>query len=206
MKAFGSFLIGTFAVIFSVVVSAQTEILTFDDISWTGSVYEQMPIGYGGVQWNNFAVLNTAQELSTYGRNGEVNGVVSPNNVAFNLYGTAAFISDGSFNLNSAYLMAAWNDGLQVEVQGFVGSTLTYDHTYSVGTQGSTLINFNYLGVNEVNFISSGGVPHGFTFGSGEQFGMDNMSITLVPEPSTFELLSLAVLLLIAPRWQVSRK
>ncbi len=175
---------------------AQTEILTFDDLSWSGYVYEQIPNGYGGLQWNNFFVLNTAQELSSFGRNGEVNGVVSPPNVAFNGGGAAAFISDGSFNLNSAYLMAAWNDGLQVEVQGFVGDTLTFDNTYTVGTQGSTLINFNYVGVDEVNFISSGGVPHGFGFGAGTQFGMDNLSITLVPEPSTFALVGLTVIFL----------
>jgi len=184
---------------------AQTEILTFDDLSWSGYYYEQIPNGYGGLQWNNFFVLNTAQELSSFGRNGEVNGVVSPPNVAFNGEGTAAFISDGSFNLNSAYLMAAWNDGLQVEVQGFVGATLIYDNTYTVSTLGSTLVNFNYLGVDEVNFISSGGVPHGYTSGLGTQFAMDNLSITLVPEPPTFASVGLAVIFLTlrcrTPRW-----
>ncbi len=189
---------------------AQTEILTFDDLSWSGSYYEQIPNDYGGLQWNNFFVVNTVQDLSIHGTtDGGVNGVVSPPNLAFNAGGTAAFISDGSFNLNSAYLMAVWNDGLQVEVQGFVGATLIYDNTYSVNTQGSTLINFNYIGVDEVNFISSGGMHHQGYIGNGTQFGMDNVSITLVPEPSTYALVGLGVIVLIlrslTPRWSQRR-
>jgi hypothetical protein len=111
------------------VAFAQTELLTFDNLTFAG-LYEPIPDGYGGLQWNNFEVLNTVQEASQFGTNGDVNGVVSPPNDAFNDDGAEASISDGAFNLNSAYLMAAWNDGLQVEVQGFVGTTLTYDNTY----------------------------------------------------------------------------
>ena len=172
----------------------QAQILTFDDLSFIG-VFGQIPNGYGGLQWNNFLVLNTAREFSSLGDDGGVNGVVSPPNVAFNANGNSAFISDGAFNLNSAYLMAAWNDGLKVRVKGFVGTTLAYDNTYTVNTQGSSLINFNYFGVDEVIFNSFGGVPHGFTTGSGAQFGMDNLSITLVPEPSTFALIGLVVII-----------
>ena len=174
---------------------AQTEILTFDDLPFTAR-FDQIPNGYGGLQWDTFDALNTALEFSQFGFDGYVNGVVSPNNVAFNAGGSPAFFSGQAFNLNSAYLGAAWNDGLQVEVQGFVGTILTYDNTYTVNTLGSTLINFNYVGVNEVKFISSGGVPHGYpSGGAGTQLVMDNLSITLVPEPSTFALAGLAVII-----------
>jgi hypothetical protein len=60
---------------------------------------------------------------------------MSGNNVAFDFGSgpaTGSFSSATSFNLNSAYLTAAYNDGLQVDVQGFVGSTLTYDNTFTV--------------------------------------------------------------------------
>src|SRR5579862_783842 len=77
---------------------SQTEILTFDDLSWSGNYYEQIPNSYGGLQWNNFFVVNTVQDLSLHGTaDGGVNGVVSPPNLAFNGGGDAAFISDGSF-------------------------------------------------------------------------------------------------------------
>lgn len=174
---------------------AQTEILTFDDLPFSG-VSEQIPDGYGGLQWNNFDVLNTALHLSLYGPSGYNNAVVSPANVAFNAFGNPAVMSGQTFDLNSVYLSAAWNDGLQVEVPGFVGGTLTYDNTYTVNTQGPTLINFNYVGIDEVEFISSGGTPHGYTVGHGTEFGMDNLSVTLVPEPSTFALAGLSVIIL----------
>jgi hypothetical protein len=184
----------------------QTEILTFDDVpvgGFTGPVAGPIPNGYGGLQWNNFDAINAALHLQFYGPSGYNNGVVSPTNEAFNGNGTPAVISGQTFNLNSAYLSAAWNDGLQVEVQGFVGTTLTYDNTYTVNTQGPTLINFNYAGIDEVEFISSGGVPHGYTVGHGTQFGMDNVSVTLIPEPSTFALAGLAPIIL--PLWRLTR-
>jgi len=174
---------------------AQTEILTFDDLPGVGGFdqYLLVPNGYGGLQWQNFQYMDgLAQPNSGY-----LNGVVSPNNIAFNDAGNPALISDGSFNLNSAYLTAAWNDGLQVEVQGFVGAALIYDHTYTVNTTGPTLVNFNYTGIDQVTFISSGGTLHPGISGRGEQFVMDNLSITPVAEPSTVALVGLATMSLI---------
>jgi len=181
-------------VAFAETAYSQTEILTFDDLSWSGNYYEQMPNGYGGLLWNNnFGVVNTVEESAQYGDSGDINGVMSAPNVAYSSGGDA-LISDGRFNLNSAYLMGVLNDGLQVEVQGLVGIRLMYDNTYTIGTQGSTLINFNYIGVDEVIFNSFGGVPHGFSRGAGTEFAMDNLSITLVPEPSALQLAGLATM------------
>jgi hypothetical protein len=179
---------------------SQSELLTFDDLS---GFEAPIPNGYGGLQWDQFSSYNTVVLGALYGPTGENNGVVSSPNVAFNQGGVPASISGGPFNLISGYLMGVWNDGLQVEVQGFVGATLTYDKTYSVGTQGSTLINFGYLGVDKVEFISSGGVPHGFPQGSGFQFAMDDLDITgSIPEPSPLAMagLGLAVKLLLRRR------
>lgn len=162
---------------------AQSEILAFDDLS---GLEDPVPNGYGGFQWNNFSSYNTVYYASIGELNGLNNGVVSLNNVISGGGDPASMmISGGSFNLNSAYLMAVWNDGLQVEVQGFVGAIMAYDEAFTVATQGATLINFNYLGVDKVTFISSGGVPHGFSSGSGTHFGMDNLSVTLFPDAGT---------------------
>ena len=163
-------------------------VITFDDInanSGGSRDYPTPPSGYYGLQWINFEVLNTKD----FAVSGYESGVVSPDNVAFNSGGgPAAFSSSAAFDLDSAYLTAAWNDGLQVEAQGFVGSVLTYDNTYILSATAPTLINFNYRGVNEVNFIASGGTAHDGYSGAGTQFAMDNMTIS-APEPGTIGLL-----------------
>jgi hypothetical protein len=177
---------------------AQTEILTFDNLPGVGGYnqYLSIPNGYGRLQWQNLLYMDGLAQIPS----GYLNGVVSPNNIAFNGGGNPGLVSDGSFNLNSAYLTAAWNDGLQVEVQGFVGGALVYDNTYTVNTTGPTSINLNYTGIDQLQFISFGGTPHPGLIGSGEQFVMDNLSITFIPEPSTFALIGLAAMSLILRR------
>jgi hypothetical protein len=156
-------------------------LLTFDDLS-PSSDHIIIPNGYGSLQWNNFSVLNGLNRPSN---EGYWTGTVSPSNVAFNSFGDPAFIrSSSSFDLNSAYLTAAFADGMRIQVQGFVGTTLAYDNTYTVNTNAPTLINFNYLGVDLVRFISS----------PSSQFVADNLMVT-IPEPTTFGLLSMGTVL-----------
>jgi hypothetical protein len=100
--------------------------------------------------------------------------------------------SDTVFNLNSAYLHSVWNDGLQVHVIGSVAGLTTYDHTYTLNASATepTLINFDYLGVDRVQFIPSGGTPF-YTNFNGPYFAMDNVNVDLVqlfavPEPGTW--------------------
>ena len=85
--------------------------------------------------------------------------------------------------LLSAYLTAAWNDNLRVELKGYNGARLIYDNTYTLSATAPTLITFNYVGVTSVQFISSGGTLHPGYCGSGEHFVMDN--VTVVPTPPT---------------------
>jgi hypothetical protein len=145
--------------------------LTFDTLA-AGAV----PAGYGGLNWNNFTVYDGVGSVSGYGA-----GVVSTNNIAYNGGGGAASItSTNPFNLFSAYLTAAWNDNLQVEAKGYANGVLIYDNTYTLSATNPTLINFNYLGVTEVDFTASGGTPHGYA-GSGTEFVMDNVNAATGP-------------------------
>ena len=66
----------------------------------------------------------------------------------------ASITSANPFNLFSAYLTAAWNDNLQLEAKGYTNGVLIYDNTYTLSATNPTLINFNYLGVTEVDFTS----------------------------------------------------
>jgi hypothetical protein len=104
---------------------------------------------------------------------------VSAKNVAFNDNGLPAMVTGAAFTLTSGYFTAAWNDSLKLEVQGFVGTTLTFDNSYTLSAVAPTLIDFDYSGVDEVNFISSGGTPDPAyaRYGRGTQFVMDNLAI-----------------------------
>lgn len=158
-------------------------LLTFDGLPTQQQApsldYTFIPNGHGGLIWNNFGVLNGTIRPAGEGYHA---GVVSQNNVAFNFNGDPASISvaAGLFNLDSAYLTHALNldTPLTIRVQGLVASTVLYDNTYTVYRTDPTLVNFNYVGVDRITFVSS---PN-------QQFAMDNLVVT-VPEPSTLGLL-----------------
>ena len=165
-------------------------VLAFDDLPTPqvtpGLNYAtNIPNGYGSLQWNNFGVLDGSIRPANEGYHA---GMVSPNNVALNVGGNPASISvaGGSFDLNSAYLTLGLNldTALIIRVQGFVATTVLYDNNYTVYRTAPTLINFDYVGVDRVTFISS---PQ-------QQFAMDNLAVT-IPEPSTIGLLILCAVL-----------
>jgi len=145
---------------------ADAETLTFDDLS-SGPDWALIQNGYGRLQWNNFGVFNGWNRPV---REGYRTGTVSLENVAFNLFGDPASIRSGTaFALNSAYLTAAFVNGMQIRLQGWVGTTLAYDNTYTVSTTAPTLIQFNYVGIDRVTFIASPSSP----------FVMDNLVVTV---------------------------
>jgi hypothetical protein len=196
-----------------ITTASEAQILTFDNLATEYDpqfeiYYNAVPNGYGGLVWNGFWAVDAVNSSrgSVYG--GMVAGLISPDDDIFNVYGAPATVSSSSglFNLNSAYLTASLNDGLQVEVQGFAGTTLLYDNTYTVGPNAPTLENFNYVGVTSVTFTGSGGTvdPKFSPPNRGNSvFVLDNMSVT-VPEPSSTSLAFTTVLLVVARK--VSRR
>jgi len=162
------------------------ELLTFDDIPASGGLGPNpiVPNGYGGLNWNNFAVIDGLEVDPSYGY---YRGVVSSPNVAFNLFGNPASISasSGLFDLDSAYLTSALSSvpTQHIQVEGFRGATMLYDISYTVNNSGPTLINFDYLGINSVTFTSGA-----------QQFAIDNLTVT-IPEPGACALVAVAVVL-----------
>jgi len=147
--------------------------LTFDTLAAAA-----VPTGYGGLNWNYFTVLDGVHYIhnpSGYGA-----GVVSTNNVVYST-GVASITNANPFNLFSAYLTAAWNDNLQLEAKGYANGVLIYDNTYTLSATNPTLINFNYLGVTEVDFTSSGGTQHPGYYVGGPHFVIDNVNAASGP-------------------------
>ena len=163
-----------------------TIVIGFDDrpaaVPKSG-IYPAPLSSYQGLEWHHlFSVVTAA-----YGGDG---GVVSPTNAVLvsNHVGIPARIDDveGLFDLNSAWLTALGTNA-EVQVQGYAGTTLLYDNTYTVRAGTPTLIQFDYLGIDGMTFLATYPDPGGPSVPGGYittwEFLMDDVTVTFIPEP-----------------------
>jgi hypothetical protein len=152
-------------------------VLTFDDLPNPGGGIP-IPNGYGGGNWSNMYYLKSS---ALPPNSGYQNGMVSSPNVAYNAFANPALVTDGTFDFKGAYLTAAWRDGLNIKVEGYLGATQLYTQTVVVNHTGPTWFAFNYSGIDTLKFSSWGGTEVPNLGGSGAHFAMDNF--TVVPAP-----------------------
>jgi hypothetical protein len=184
------------SVVFIAVSSfAQSTLITFDEFdASTGRV--RIPNGYQGLNWANFFAFPGAP----YTDPGYQAALVSGPNVAFNGGGAPADISSTStFSLVSGYFTGVFNDGMSLEVQGYDGATLLYEQTYTISlNEPRDYIVFNFNGITDAHFISSGGTADPNNGGGfGFEFAVDNLTISTVPEPSCLALVGLGAISLV---------
>jgi hypothetical protein len=165
----------------------------FDDLNGNGGSLISNP--YQGLTWTNFYVVDP----STAGLvpSGYANGVVSQPNVAFNGFGSDASISsgEGTFNFNSAWFTAAWNDGLKIDITAYNGEEQVHTITITVDTNGPQLFTFDWSGITSLTFHAYGGIHNDAFNGNGTHFVMDNFNTPVaVPEPGTLMLLGSGIL------------
>jgi len=206
MKLFLLYFVPLTLLVFAAVSPVSATVVTFDDLSETGSGAYFSSL-YQGLTWSNIlcnnAILFTnvlPHEIHglTNGLSGDYYGMVSASNVA-RIYYTGGEIDSPSSNFDflSAYLTGFLNSNLNIEVQGFSGGTLLYDTTVVASATNSTLFTFNYLNISRLCFTPSSGQP-AFDAGSDSQLIMDNFTFEFVPEPSPL-LLATAGALLLSP-------
>ena len=148
-------------------------VTTFDDLI-VGDGNVEIADGYAGLNWENFNVVWYQRHGTD---SGYYNGVVSGEHMPFSGWGDPGkFSAAGAFDFIGAYFTAAWNDGLLIEVEGFLGGESVGSTEFNVDTGGSEWKEFNWT-VDEVRFASSGGEP---AFenrpNGGTQFAMDNLT------------------------------
>jgi hypothetical protein len=156
--------------------NANALLINFDDFN--NPNFDILPSSYNGYTWNNGGITNGSNHPNT----GYQIGTVSQANVAFNAYGTPAYISKSNFfNLNSGYFTSAWNNDLQLTVTGFTdegGTNQKYISTYTLQTTAPSKIVFNWTDIKRILFSSSGGTDANATDGgSGTHFVVDNLCI-----------------------------
>ena len=160
--------------------------ITFDKLDTTmGSKNEVgrselIPRSFAGLDWDYLEVINSGSSTI---ESGYKTDLISSPNVIYNPNGEIETISDknGTFDLISAYMSAAWLDGLKVEVQGFNNHKMIYDNTYSLNPKETQRIRFNYYNIDQVTFIPSGGTANPqFTDpfnNSHEEFVIDDLRV-----------------------------
>lgn len=163
--------------------------LGFDDLPGT---ILPIPNGYGNLNWNNFSYLDG---VNYYGNpSGYQNGVVSPNNVAYNAFGDPASIYSHPFQVLNGYITAAWNDGLNIDIVGYLAGNPVISGNFNVDTSGPTYFYATApVWIDDIVFTSSGGVNHGFG-GGGTQFALDDLTVYTTPEPGTLLLVGTGIL------------
>ena len=166
--------------------------INFDDLP---STLVPIPNGYYNLNWSNYNYLNGV----TYPGNpsGYQNGVVSPTNVAYNAFGNPATIwqrTADPFVVNSGYLTAAWNDGLQVTLTGYYAGNPVITGSFLIDTSGPTyFFATSPVWIDTFTIVSSGGVNHGFG-GAGTHYALDNLNVFTTPEPGTLILIGTGII------------
>ncbi|KST63564.1 PEP-CTERM sorting domain-containing protein [Mastigocoleus testarum] len=151
---------------------AEAVVVTFDDIETTYG-FGAVESGYGGLDWVNFGYVNQIFHPGS----GYENGLASGDYTAFNWYAKPAEVTGDLFDFQSTFLTAAWNNGLNILVEGFSGGILKYSQNVVVNPSQSKKFIFDYIGVDRVKFTSSGGVdanPNDNIVG--RNFVMDNFT------------------------------
>ena len=208
MKRYAGAIIALMMTFFSVTANAQ--VIDFENITTANieSIYR-----YGGFDWSNFSLKNLVGHVAANpgSQTGYNNMVTSGDTLLFNNGGSAASITKtggGVFDVTSAYMGAAFNDGLLVTVTGWLKGQELYTKVITLNTQNPMLAVFDFSGIDKLSFVSSGGVHHPSYPGGGTHFTLDDMNfspVTAVPEPSTYAMMfaGLAMMGILAKRRRV---
>lgn len=163
---------------------AQAQVMTedFENSTCSNKSGATIPVGTAGMNWGNGFCVNGLDNSNN--PSGYQAGVTSGSNVAYNGYGQPLTLTkaDGSvFTLVQVQMTGAWNDNLQVQIEGFNGSTSAGVQSVTLSATAPSSVIFTTAGnVDRVVFRASGGTPHA-AYGpdSATHFAMDDLRYIL---------------------------
>ncbi len=150
-----------------------SSLITFDDITNSTDTGIPVPNSYGGLNWENFLVLNGNYSKSG---TGYTTGVVSPPYLAFDGYGGPMAITSmdkSTFTINSFYSCAVWYDNVTLTIIGTKSGTVLHTKTLPLFMENRTFIELNWSGIDNIIFNSSCYICCG-----SKHFTMDNLCVT----------------------------
>ena len=157
--------------------------ITFDDLPAPAIGGTAIPNGYAGLNWQNMFYVDG--DNNNFNPSGYQNGRVSPPNVGAmsnDSIGEFSLVSGALFSFNSAWLAAAWQDGLTIQVKGYRLGILLYEKTVVVNTLGPMLFHFDFCGIDALRFDTIAGIPNPITGDGGRHFVIDDMTINESPD------------------------
>jgi hypothetical protein len=184
--------------------------INFDDLDASaGDVVLDGLSPYHGFTWTNFSAYT-----ATPGFPGFNNGIVSGPNAAYlggGLSGTlfvGTITATNPFNFVSANFGSGWYDGLNLTLSGSLNGTQKFNQTVTVSTNGAQLFNFNFTGINKLQFSSTVTAATTDPYACGPSgcghATLDNFTFTgpvaVTPEPSTLLLFGSGASLLLGIR------
>ena len=166
-------------------VSAQAQVVTFDEYTHTGYFDEEHPLTSGGLTLTNS--YNTSDALGIWGANTSFNADADGATVLVNYgYTTTTVVSTDSslFDLLSIDLADVYNNGN--------GGDVLFSFITGSGTTNQTITVDNLVGLQTFAFNMTG--LSSFTFTpintEGGWLQLDNITIgSAVPEPSTWAMM-----------------
>lgn len=147
----------------------------FEDFVEIGYVHN----GYQGLNWSGTKIL-AANNSRRFEGTGFINGIVSGDTVAHGDRMNVSSVQGSLFDFNGAYLTGVWDDGFAIEVSGFVNDVLTYTETVIVNSASATWFDFDFLGIDSLNFKTL--IGEGYSGTGYPEFAMDNFTFNKVSD------------------------